>query len=155
MSGIQPVGGRAASEIVQRLTSRAEQARSSGLTAAETTLIERFLGLSGSPAAVLDQLASLAREAGGAMDGQIDDWRRRLDAMAAAGVPPGAVRLSTGFIRAFGYYDGMVFEIHSAALAPDQPVAGGGRYDALPLRLGGAPGAVGCMVRPGRAARAV
>ena len=45
----------------------------------------------------------------------------------------------------------MLFEVASAALEPDQPVAGGGRYDGLPERLGGKAGAVGCMVRPGRA----
>jgi len=51
------------------------------------------------------------------------------------------------------YYDGVLFEVRSAALGPDQPVAAGGRYDALPQRLGARvkTGAVGCMVRPGRA----
>jgi ATP phosphoribosyltransferase regulatory subunit len=46
----------------------------------------------------------------------------------------------------------MLFEVRSAALGDDQPVAAGGRYDGLPARLGGkATTAVGCMVRPGRA----
>ena len=64
------------------------------------------------------------------------------------------MRLSTAFGRAFGYYDGFLFEVHSDALTADQPVAAGGRYDSLLQRLGGAAGAggaVGCIVRPGRA----
>jgi ATP phosphoribosyltransferase regulatory subunit len=72
------------------------------------------------------------------------------------------MRLATGFGRAFGYYDGFLFEVRSAALGPDQPVAAGGRYDSLLTRLAaqsgglraakaGLGGAVGCMVRPWRA----
>ena len=65
----------------------------------------------------------------------------------------GGVRLSGGFGRAFGYYDGLVFEVRSATLGEERPVAAGGRYDGLPMRLGAtsAQGAVGCMVRPARA----
>ena len=60
---------------------------------------------------------------------------------------------TASFGRAFGYYDGFLFDVVSAALGDDRPVAGGGRYDTLLVRLGSAhpSGAVGCMVRPGRA----
>jgi ATP phosphoribosyltransferase regulatory subunit len=60
---------------------------------------------------------------------------------------------SAAFGRAFGYYDGVIFEVRSAALGEDQPVAAGGRFNGLPGRLGRTltTGAVGCMVRPGRA----
>ncbi|HEX5377641.1 MAG TPA: ATP phosphoribosyltransferase regulatory subunit, partial [Phenylobacterium sp.] len=52
--------------------------------------------------------------------------------------------------HAFDYYDGLTFEVRSAALGPDQPIAVGGRYDGLPTRLGGPQEAraVGCMIRP-------
>jgi ATP phosphoribosyltransferase regulatory subunit len=40
------------------------------------------------------------------------------------------------FGRAFGYYDGFLFEVRSAALGDERPVAAGGRYDGLPARLG-------------------
>ena len=46
------------------------------------------------------------------------------------------MRLTTAFGRAFGYYDGFLFEVRSAALGDDQAVAAGGRYDGLPARLG-------------------
>jgi ATP phosphoribosyltransferase regulatory subunit len=82
----------------------------------------------------------------------LEAWELRLDALLGKDVPPQAMIFSAAFGRAFGYYDGALFEIRSAALGDDQPVAAGGRYDTLPARLGGTSvGAVGCMVRPGRA----
>ena len=73
--------------------------------------------------------------------------------MVGSGVPVDRLRFSAAFGRTFGYYDGMVFEVRSAALGDEQPVAAGGRYDGLPDRLGASlqTGSVGCMVRPGRA----
>ena len=81
-------------------------------------------------------------------------WMRvPLPVAGGAGVPLARTRFSAAFGRAFGYYDGVMFEVRSAALGEDQPVAAGGRYDSLPGRLGAElpTGAVGCMVRPGRA----
>jgi len=152
LSGIAPVGGRSAAEIVHRLTARAEAARAPGLTAAQVAGLEAFLAISGPPRTALDEIARLAGPAAAAeLAPLLDGWRRRLAALAAAGVPDHALTLTTAFVRPFGYYDGMLFEVRSDALGPDQPVAAGGRYDALPSRFGGTPGAVGCMVRPGRA----
>ena len=78
--------------------------------------------------------------------------------MVAQGVPEDRLLLAAAFGRAFGYYDGYLFEVRSAALGEDAPVAAGGRYDGLlarlnPQALGAASttGAVGCMVRPARA----
>lgn len=151
LAGIQPVGGRSPAEIVHRLTLRAEAERNAPLSPAEVDLIGRYLALSGEPHIVLEQAEALAAEGGGDLSLAVATWVRRLKAMEASGLPRGATTLTTGFARAFGYYDGILFEVRSAALGPDQPVAGGGRYDALPARLGGSPGAVGCMVRPARA----
>ena len=72
------------------------------------------------------------------------------------GYPSGTAErmmLATAFARPFSYYDGVFFEVVSAALGAEAPVAAGGRYDGLPARLGSprATGAVGCMVRPDRA----
>ena len=48
--------------------------------------------------------------------------------------------------------DGVLFEVRSAALDEERPVAAGGRYDGLTARLGGNQStAVGCTVRPVRA----
>jgi ATP phosphoribosyltransferase regulatory subunit len=152
LAGIQPVGGRSAAEITHRLALRAEAARTPPLTAAEADLIERFLMISDQPRHALDKAESLAAEGGGDLSAVTESWTRRLTALVAQGAPETALTLSTAFVRPFGYYDGVLFEVRSAELGPDAPVAAGGRYDGLPARLGGRAGAVGCMVRPDRAA---
>jgi ATP phosphoribosyltransferase regulatory subunit len=156
LSDIQAVGGRSAAEIVHRLRERAAIAAAPHPSRAEAEPIERFLAISDRPEAALLAVSKLAGDAGGRLRCRLDVWARRLEALAAEGVPSQALTFSAAFGRPFGYYDGALFEIRSAALGWDQPVAAGGRYDSLPTRLGArfASGAVGCMVRPGRAWRA-
>lgn len=152
LAGIQPVGGRGAVEIVHRLSERAQAALTPRLGAEEAGLIEDYLAISAPPPQALDRVQVLAQKASGAVDPMLEAWRRRLQALDGHGVPASALTLTTGFARAFGYYDGVLFEVRSAALAAHEPVAAGGRSDGLLARLGGAPAAsVGCMVRPGRA----
>lgn len=152
LAGIQPVGGRNPAEIVQRLAERSEFERAPPLSPAEAELIGRYLQVSATPRTALDQIEKLAYEAKVEFDRALAPWVQRLKTLDTLGVPEGVLTLSAGFIRAFGYYDGLLFDVRSAALGPDQPVAAGGRYDALPVRLGGkTPGGVGCMVRPSRA----
>ena len=150
LAGIRPVGGRSAAEIVHRLAVRAQDGAGPRLTPAEADLLSRFLAVSDAPGRTIDAVASLAREAGASVDDALQGWTRRLESMTA---PADAMRLSTGFGREFGYYDGFLFEVRSAALGAGAPVAAGGRYDALLARLGAqdGSGAVGCMVRPWRA----
>ena len=151
LAGIQPVGGRSPAEIVHRLSERSEGSRGPGIGAAEAALIGRYLAISDTPHAALKKVEALAYEAKVEID--LNQWIVRLKALVAAGIPEQALTLATGFSRPFGYYDGLLFEVRSAALGPDSPVAAGGRYDSLPSRLGrgGHVGAVGCMVRPARA----
>lgn len=153
IAGIEPVGGRPAAEIVRRLAERAEASRTPHLSPAEAAAVRGYLAISGPPAEALDAVRKLAGPAKASLDAAIAGWGRRLTGLAAQGVPSDRVTLTAAFGRAFGYYDGLVFEVRSAALGEERPVAAGGRYDGLPARLG-APsgqGAVGCMVRPARA----
>jgi len=153
LAGVEPAGGRSAAEIVHRLAERAAAARAPELNADQAALIGRFLAISDAPAAALDAVARLAGPVSGKLETALKGWTRRLDALEDEGAPPERMRLSTAFGRDFGYYDGMLFEVRSEALGFGRPVAAGGRYDSLPGRLGAtlASGAVGCMVRPGRA----
>ena len=154
LAGIQPVGGRAPAEIVHRLMTRSEASRAAPLTSAEVELIGRYLQVSAPVRQALDAVERLAYDAKVEFDVQLRPWVRRLTALVEAGAPESAMTLSTGFARPFGYYDGVLFEVRSAALGPERPVAAGGRYDGLIARLGGpeeGSGAVGCMVRPARA----
>ena len=150
LAGIAPVGGRSAHEIVHRLAERRALAEAPRLTQTQHDLITRYLAISDAPTAALAAVASLA---GGRLTQALEDWRRRLAALVTNGVPAERMVLSTAFGRGFSYYDGVFFEVRSAAVSDDAPVAAGGRYDGLPGRLGAvsAAGAVGCMVRPSRA----
>ncbi len=151
LAGVQPVGGRAPSEIVHRLSEQAEAAKAPALGAADAGKIRDFLAISDRPVAALDAIARLARGAG--LERALESWSQRLAAAMEAGAPADRMRFSPAFGRAFGYYDGFLFEVRSAALDADRPVAAGGRYDGLMTRLGAKArtGAVGCMVRPWRA----
>jgi ATP phosphoribosyltransferase regulatory subunit len=152
LADIRPVGGRPATEIVGRLVRRGAAGPVS-LTEDQAELVRRYLAIEGEPRSALDAVARLAAASGADLDAVLEVWGRRLDALARAGAPLERARFSASFGRAFGYYDGFLFDIVSDALGQDRPVAGGGRYDGLLVRLGSAhpSGAVGCMVRPGRA----
>lgn len=148
LAGIEPVGGRSAADIAHRLVERAEAVQGARLTPAQADRIRGYLVISDTPERALDAAAKLS----GGISAALETWSRRLKAMAERGADIKRMRLSTAFSRAFGYYDGVLFEIRSAALDEERPVAAGGRYDGLTVRLGGKPStAVGCTVRPVRA----
>jgi ATP phosphoribosyltransferase regulatory subunit len=154
LAGIEPVGGRRPAEIAHRLVERAQAVQAGKLSAGEADAVRAFLAVSDRPGAALDAISALGgRKRGGAGRGP-GRLAQRLAGMGArrAGGPHA---LAAAFGRAFGYYDGFLFEVRSDALDEERPVAAGGRYDGLPARLGASEtiktGAVGCMVRPARA----
>ncbi|MET3663910.1 ATP phosphoribosyltransferase regulatory subunit [Caulobacter sp. 1776] len=158
LAGIEPVGGRRPAEIAHRLVEKAETARAGRLDPEQAAKVRAFLAVSNRPDAALDAIAALAGPQDASLKAAIAGWRQRLSGMAARGVPLDRATLAAAFGRAFGYYDGFLFEVRSAALGDERPLAAGGRYDGLPSRLlgerGGVStntGAVGCMVRPARA----
>jgi ATP phosphoribosyltransferase regulatory subunit len=153
LAGIEPAGGRSAAEIVHRLAERSAVARAPELTPDQAALIGCFLAISDTPARALEAVGRLASPGKHKLDTVLKGWARRLAVLEDEGAPVAAMRFSTAFGRDFGYYDGVLFEVRSAALGEHRPVAAGGRYDSLFARLGAslACGAVGCMVRPGRA----
>ncbi|MBV9993585.1 MAG: ATP phosphoribosyltransferase regulatory subunit [Caulobacteraceae bacterium] len=153
LAGIEPAGGRSAVEIVHRLSERAKAAQTPALDPERAALIHRYLAIADAPQKALDAVARLAPKPAKGLEAALTGWERRLAGLASEGAPEGRMRLATAFGRDFGYYDGLLFEVRSQALGDEQPVAAGGRYDGLPARLGAnlAAGAVGCMIRPGRA----
>ncbi len=153
LAGIEPVGGRRPAEIARRLVERAEAAKAGRLDAAQADKVRAFLAVADRPNAALSAIVALAGPNDGALKTAIAAWRARLEGMAARGVPLDHATLAAAFGRAFGYYDGVLFEVRSAALGDERPVAAGGRYDGLLPKLGLSTntGAVGCMVRPARA----
>lgn len=153
IAGIEPVGSRPPEEIVRRLADRAEASRTPSLSSAEAAAVRGFLAVSAAPRAAMAAVRKLAGPSTASLDAALAGWDRRLADLVARGVPEARMTFAAAFGRAFGYYDGVLFEIRSPALGAERPVAAGGRYDGLPARLGApsALGAVGCMVRPARA----
>ncbi len=153
LAGIEPVGGRRPAEIAHRLVERAQSAKAGALSTGEADAVRAFLAVSDRPGAALDAISALGGPQRAALDAALDGWRARLSGMVARGAPEDRMVLTAAFGRAFGYYDGFLFEVRSDALGEDRPLAAGGRYDGLPARLGAETktGAVGCMVRPARA----
>lgn len=153
LAGIDPVGGRGPAEIAQRLIRRAQAAKAPALTAGQADSIRRFLAIEDEPAAAFAAISAAAGPGASVLEGALAQWRERLELLEQAGAPVAGARFATALGHAFDYYDGLTFEVRSAALGADQAVAVGGRYDGLPARLGGAAEAraVGCMVRPWRA----
>ena len=153
LAGIQPVGGRSPAEIAQRLIQQAEGRAAPALTREQAEAISAFLAVEGAPGAALDVIGKLAAGSATALQAALGAWREQLERLSAAGAPVGEATFSTALGHSFDYYDGLTFEVRSAALGQHDPVAVGGRYDGLLSRLGGqAPGrAIGCMIRPGRA----
>jgi ATP phosphoribosyltransferase regulatory subunit len=154
LAGVEPVGGRGPAEIAARLVHKAEAVRAPALTEGQSRAIRAFMGIDAAPQAALDEVRSLAGNGSNGLGVALDAWTARLWDLSQV-VPPDAMRFTPALGHAFDYYDGATFEVRSAALGPDRPVAVGGRYDTLLARLGGhSEGrAVGCMVRPWRAWR--
>ena len=113
--------------------------------------IEAVLAVAGT---ATDALAAAARRSRAACRGSA---RRstaspaRLDALAARGIAPEALRFEASFGRTtLEYYDGFVFGALPRGRPDLPPIASGGRYDALTRVLGRGRGipAVGGIVRP-------
>jgi ATP phosphoribosyltransferase regulatory subunit len=151
LAGVEPVGGRRPAEIAARLVRRAEAAASPALGELQARAIAEFMAISDAPKAGLDRVRALGG-GGKGLEAALDLWESRLAHLQGT-VPAKRMRFAPALGHAFDYYDGLTFEIRSAALGEDRPVAVGGRYDGLLARLGGGASvrAVGCMVRPWRA----
>jgi ATP phosphoribosyltransferase regulatory subunit len=151
LAGVEPVGGRGPAEIAARLVKKAEAAQAPALTEAQAAAIQAFMHIDDAPAAAFARMAELAGAKATALKAALAGWEARLADLGRA-APAERMRFTPALGHAFDYYDGITFEVRSAAVGPDLPVAVGGRYDGLLARLGGGSGrAVGCMVRPWRA----
>ncbi len=150
LAGVEPVGGRGPGEIAARLVRRAAAAQAPALTNAQAAAICDFMAICEAPAPGLAKVRTLTGSAP-ALESALEDWTQRLAGLAD--IPAERMRFSPALGHAFDYYDGLTFEVRSAVLGTERPVASGGRYDGLLTRLGGASDAraVGCVVRPWRA----
>lgn len=152
LAGVEPVGGRGPAEIAARLVRKAEAANAPALTEVQSEAIRAFMAIDDAPAYAFARMRELAGTNDDALKAALAGWDARLLDLTRV-APADRLRFAPALGHAFDYYDGITFEVRSAALDTERPVAVGGRYDGLLTRLGGAGGAraVGCMVRPYRA----
>jgi ATP phosphoribosyltransferase regulatory subunit len=136
IAGISAVGGRSIGEIADRFVEQAELGASTTLPGETRAVIERFLGIAGTPDDAAVSLRALAQEASLALEPALDLFESRTGFLAASGVDVGRIRFETGFGRGVDYYTGFVFELHDREGRTDGQLVAGGRYDALLTRLG-------------------
>lgn len=141
------VGLRETAEIAARAVELASAAAEPPMPREQAELIEAVLAVSGPAPEALEALRQLA---GAALAPALDRFEARLEALQAAGIDTARLPFDADFGRKLEYYDGFVFEITAADRDDLPPLAGGGRYDAMTLRLGASAPvpAVGAMLRP-------
>ena len=135
IAGISTVGGRSAADIAERFLARAAE-RENPVNGDVKALLAQVLAVSGDPDAASASLRALADQASLDIGRQLDAFDERTGFLAARGVDIGAIRFSAGFARNLDYYTGFIFELHDTARGDGKPVAGGGRYDNVLVRLG-------------------
>ena len=145
------IGLRGASEVVERLMQKSEDANADPLAPDEANAVESLLRTRGDALSALASLRRIQSSLPG-IESATDRFERRIAALRAAGADIGTL----GFEATYGrttleYYNGFVFGfVNGSGGRGMPPVASGGRYDFLTRQLGGetAPKAVGGVVRP-------
>ena len=136
IAGIATVGGRSVEEIADRFLEQSAPGAGTRLPHDIRALIDRFLGVQGSPDDAAADLRALAENAGIDLSAAIDLFESRTGFLAARGVDVARIRFSTAFGRGFDYYTGFVFELHDPSGEVQGQLVAGGRYDGLLTRLG-------------------
>jgi ATP phosphoribosyltransferase regulatory subunit HisZ len=152
---ITPVGARTSAEVAERLKAKAAAARAPQPKPEQIGFIRAALAIEAAPDDALAALAALAKSTAGAnakaLSASLGAAQTRWAGLSK--LKPNA-RLSAGYGRGPGYYDGGLFELEAPALGDLASLGGGGRYDAVLARLAGdaAKGlsAAGFALRPQR-----
>src|SRR6516162_3803807 len=136
IAGATNVGGRTVDEIADRFLEQSTL-KAGALPRDATSIIKRFLAISGDPDDAVAQLRALASDAGLDISAAIDQLESRIGFMAARGIDVARTRFSTSFGRGLDYYTGFEFELHKTGDGVE-PLVAGGRYDGLMTQLGAA-----------------
>ena len=136
IAGASNVGGRTVAEIADRFLEQSTL-KAGALPRDASTIIKRFLAISGDPDEAVAQLRALAADAKLDISSAIDQLESRVGFMAARGVDLRKTRFSTAFGRGLDYYTGFEFEVHARGNGAE-PLVAGGRYDGLMTQLGSA-----------------
>src|SRR5690348_15561069 len=136
IAGATNVGGRTVAEIADRFLEQSTL-KAGALPRDATSIIKRFLAISGDPDDSVAQLRAIAGDAKLDITAAIDQLESRVGFMAARGIDVRKTRFSTSFGRGLDYYTGFEFELHALGNGTE-PLVAGGRYDGLMTQLGSA-----------------
>lgn len=150
MAGRTAVGARGLDEIAARAEALADRTGDPPMPGEHATLIEQLLSVSGPSGTALARLRDLTAEAGVNIGAALERFEQRLDALNRVGIDAEDLPFDARFGRNMEYYDGFVFEVQAEGSLGHPPLAGGGRYDRMTLRLGASEPvpACGAMIRP-------
>lgn len=129
-------GARSREEIVDRLIEQAADAAALRLDPGIASLVDRLLSVTGEARAAIEEIRTLTKSAGVSLEVPLDAMAKRLDTLAALGIPDSRVGFAARFGRNMEYYTGFVFELWSRDAEGAVQIAGGGRYDTLLEQLG-------------------
>ena len=146
----ETLGLRSVREVVERAEALAAEAQEVPMPAADANLIGAVLSVKGPAREVGAEIRRLTEDAGLDISATLDRFEQRLARIEDQGIPINDLFFDAAFGRSLEYYDGFVFEMRGNGGGDHPPLAGGGRYDALTMRLGAAAPvpAVGGMIRP-------
>ena len=146
----EPVGLRTPEDIAERVALLAAEAAEPRMPARDAQVIAQLLSVSGPATKAADSLRRIVEPAGLDIDAAIVRYQDRLAAIEEEGIPLDDLTFDAAFGRNLEYYDGFVFEMRPRGRADHPPLSGGGRYDAMTVKLGAERPipAVGGMIRP-------
>ena len=147
--GIPLAGKRELNEITERLLDQLADIKADPLPKDVVELIENYLSISSRPKAAGARIADLTRAAGISIDQSLQQYMRRLDLFAEAGIDLKNAVFCAEYGREFEYYTGLVFQLEAPKAEGEyEPIAGGGRYDNLiaEIEKGHSSPAVGCAI---------
>jgi ATP phosphoribosyltransferase regulatory subunit len=137
IAGVAAAGGRTPAEIADRFLEQAALRQGAGICTEKRALIAQFLAIEDSPQNASKRLRALACDAKFDLTAALDRFDERLEHIAAQKADAAQIEFAGSFHRNLDYYTGFIFEIFEAKdERAREPFAGGGRYDALPQRLG-------------------
>ncbi|KQY19988.1 ATP phosphoribosyltransferase regulatory subunit [Rhizobium sp. Root482] len=132
-TGYSTNASRSPKEIAERLKEK-RALEKTALDGATLGILRDFLSLDLSLAAAPAALFAFAEKAGLALDGALQRFEARVEALGRAGVDPAPITYRAAFGRPLDYYTGLVFEIGIDGSL--DVLAGGGRFDRLMTLLG-------------------
>lgn len=131
------LGNREPEEVVERLVNKIRHRDMSAKISRAIDFLSQLSRLAGRPTETLDRVKQLLAQYDLKPE-PLEQLNRLIEAMDLYGIDLGKMTLNLGMGRGLQYYTGMIFEIYHSAIATENQVCGGGRYDDLIQALGGA-----------------